>query len=91
MIRTSKVLIPKPVKLKQKRGCMDQHSSIKQFANDTTLTLKDEQDIKIAVMDEEKFENFSGITLNKRKSEGTWIPLPPKKKKIKSGRLITSR
>ena len=48
-------------------------TKIKQFADDTTLTMNDEKDMKLAVSIVEQFQDFSGLRLNKRKSEGIWM------------------
>ncbi|WP_419585360.1 reverse transcriptase domain-containing protein, partial [Thiolapillus sp.] len=69
-------------------------TKIKQFADDTTLTLKDEKDIKLTLETVENFEKYSGLKLNKGKSTGTWLGskqeqsgnesgIPMKKGKIK--------
>ena len=44
-----------------------------QFADDTTLTMKDERDIRKTVEIIEKFQAFSGLKLNKLKCQGTWL------------------
>ena len=48
-------------------------TKIKQFADDTTLTKNDEKDTKLAISIVEQFQEFSGLRLNKRKSEGIWM------------------
>ena len=48
-------------------------TKMKQFADDTTLTLKDEKDIKLTLETVENFEKYSGLKLNKGKSTGTWL------------------
>ena len=48
-------------------------TKIKQFADDTTLTMNDEMDLKLAISIVEQFQDFSGLRLNKRKSEGIWM------------------
>ena len=51
-------------------------TKIKQFADDTTLTLNPhnpEKDMKLAISIVEQFQEFSGLRLNKRKSEGIWM------------------
>ena len=48
-------------------------SKIKQFADDTTLTMKNENDIRVAISTFEEFKKFFGSKLNRHKSEGTWI------------------
>ena len=48
-------------------------TKIKQFADDTTLTMNDEKDMKRAISIVEQFQEFSGLRLNKRKSEGIWM------------------
>ena len=45
-------------------------TKIKQFADDTTLTMKNENDIKVAISTVEEFQEFSGLKLNRHKSEG---------------------
>ena len=47
-------------------------TKIKQFADDTTLTLKNENDIKVAISTVEEFQELSGLKLNRHKSEGIW-------------------
>ena len=42
---------------------------IKQFADDTTLTKKNENDIKVAIYTVEEFQEFSCLKLNRHKSE----------------------
>ena len=46
-------------------------TKIKQFADDTTLTMNDEKDMKLAISIVEQFQEFSGLKLNKHKSEGS--------------------
>ena len=48
-------------------------TKIKQFADDTTLAMNDEKDMKLAISIVEQFQEFSGLRLNKRKSEGIWM------------------
>ena len=48
-------------------------TKIKQFADDTTLTMKNENDIKVAISTVEEFQEFSGLKLNRHKSEGIWM------------------
>lgn len=46
---------------------------ISQLADDTTLFLKDENDIEQALKIIYEFGNFSGLKLNKNKTSGLWI------------------
>lgn len=46
---------------------------ITQLADDTTLFVKSEQDIKNALHTIDTFGNFSGLKLNKQKTTGLWI------------------
>ena len=48
-------------------------TKIKQFADDTTLTMKNENDIKVDISTVEEFQEFSGLKLNRHKSEGIWM------------------
>ena len=48
-------------------------TKIKQFADDTTLTMNDEKDMKLAISIVEQFQEFSRLRLNKRISEGIWM------------------
>ena len=48
-------------------------SKIKQFADDTTLTMRNENDVNKAIAIVEDFKQFSGLSLNKHKSEGIWL------------------
>ena len=48
-------------------------TKIKQFADDTNLTMNDEKDMKLAISIVEQFQEFSGLRLNKHKSEGIWM------------------
>ena len=54
---------------------LEQTSKIKQFADDTTLTMKNEEDVKQALDIVQAFGEFSGLPvhLNKQKSEGIWL------------------
>ena len=47
------------------------NTKLKQFADDTTMILKDEQDITVAVNIVENFCEFSGLQLSKKKSEAS--------------------
>ena len=51
----------------------EQTSKIKQFADDTTLKVKNEEDVKQALDIVQAFGEFSGLHLNKQKSEGIWL------------------
>ncbi len=44
-----------------------------QFADDTTLFLADEMSIKLSLQIIEKFSEFTGLNLNKRKTEAIWL------------------
>lgn len=44
-----------------------------QFADDTTLTMRDEKDIRKAIDIIEQFQGISGLKLNKLKCQGTWL------------------
>ena len=46
---------------------------ISQLADDTTLFLSNKKEIKAAMNEIEIFGSFSGLTLNKNKTEGIWI------------------
>ena len=48
-------------------------TKIKQFADDTTLTMKNENDIKVAISIVEEFQKFSGLKLNRNKPDGIWM------------------
>ena len=48
-------------------------TEIKLFADDTTLTMKNENDIKVAISTVEEFQEFPGLKLNRHKSEGIWM------------------
>ena len=48
-------------------------TKIKQFADDTTLTINDEKDMKLAISIVEQFQEFFGLRLNRRKWEGIWM------------------
>ena len=47
--------------------------NISQLADDTTLILKDETSLSNAITLIEKFKLYSGLTLNKEKTEAVWI------------------
>ena len=57
----------------------DSHSNtsspfkILQYADDTTLLLKDENEVLTVLNDIENFSSFSGLKLNRSKSQGMWI------------------
>ena len=48
-------------------------TKIKKFADNTTLTMNNEKDMKLAISIVEQFQEFSRLRLNKRKSEGIWM------------------
>ena len=48
-------------------------SKLKQFADDTTLTLKNENDIHLTIQIIDDFTCFSGLKLNKAKCKGIWL------------------
>jgi hypothetical protein len=48
-------------------------TKIKQFADDTSLTLKNEVDIHNAIGIIEEFGKLSGLQLNKTKTQGLWL------------------
>lgn len=48
-------------------------SKIKQLADDTTLTLKNENDIALAIEIIDDFTYYSGLKLNKLKCKGIWL------------------
>ena len=52
---------------------LKQTSKIKQFADDTTLTMKNEEDVKQALGIVQAFGELSSLHLNKQKSEGIWL------------------
>ena len=45
-------------------------TKIKQFADDTSLTVKNDNDIKVAISTVEEFQEFSCLKLNRHKLEG---------------------
>lgn len=53
----------------------DSNTTIKilQYADDTTLFLKNKSDLTHALKDIEKFRKISGLQLNRKKSYGLWI------------------
>ena len=46
---------------------------IQQFADDTTLYLKDETDLNIAMTIFQEFANLSGLKMNKQKTQTMWL------------------
>ena len=52
---------------------LERTRKIKQFADDTTLTMKNEEDVKQALGIVQAFGEFYGLHLNKQKSEGIWL------------------
>ena len=54
-------------------SCQNHTTKIKQFAYDTTLTMDNENDTKVAIFTVEEFEEFSGLKLNRHTSEGIWM------------------
>ena len=44
-----------------------------QYADDMTLLLKHESDLKEALAEIDKFSKISGLKLNKKKSLGIWV------------------
>ena len=44
-----------------------------QYADDMTLLLKHESDLKEALAEIDKFSKISGLKLNKKKSLGMWV------------------
>ena len=54
-------------------GGSPQKAKIVQYADDTTLLLKDENDVNHALQIVELFSKFSGLKLNKKKTMGMWI------------------
>ena len=48
-------------------------TKIQQFADDTTLYLRDKEDLDIAMTIFQRFSNISGLKVNKRKAETMWL------------------
>ena len=57
------------VKLEQKTHCI----KISQLADDTTLFLGSKDEISLAMNEIEIFGSFSGLILNRNKTEGIWV------------------
>lgn len=68
-LRTSKKIKGIEIKLDNKTH----HLKISQLADDTTLFLKSKNEIKEALNIIEIFGSFSGLKLNRNKTEGIWI------------------
>jgi hypothetical protein len=47
--------------------------NISQLADDTTLYFNSKNDISVAMNEIELFGNFSGLMINRHKTEGLWI------------------
>ena len=48
-------------------------TKIQKFADDTTLYLRDKEDLDIAMTIFQRFSNISGLKMNKRKAETMWL------------------
>ena len=48
-------------------------TKIQQFADDTTLYVRDKEDLDIAVTIFQRFSNISGLKMNKNKTEAIWL------------------
>ena len=57
----------------QRGGTTTNLGKILQYADDTTLLLKEHGDLLVALRDIENFSKISGLKLNKRKSKGMWV------------------